>query len=375
MTIQSPHPRGAPLPLLLDGDGHYAQRLLLVHAQAAPAVAASAGAGGQAAAARDGSDAAGDDSSDARTRVVVAMRQQLAEVAVDVVAVRAHAAGWEPAAQCLNTYAVMAEQARSQLAASTEARAGAHGAARPAAAPGAASKQAASELRRHQSPQPPRQRLPAPPASTPREGAQSALRLRLRQLLVEVVADAELDAPDSGDDSSAGSGGGDALLPACALHAELQVDLWRDAADASSRLKLALPGVLVVVGAVPASTVASCGASGAAAPAALPLLLSDSLLGLRLLEANTLTREQQRQVQPAATTAEGSVQLSAAHQTSIGVSLAQASLWAHPRNLCAVAALAGRAQALAAALQGHLATASEGDLADKVGQSQPCSSS
>lgn len=255
-------------------------------------------------------------------------QQQQAVVSIDSIVLRLHAAGWEGAVQCLHTYAVLAQQAQRQYAAAAAARAasplGVHPA--PAKAAGAGNKQ--------------------PVATAEGEpGSSAAVRLHLQSLLVEVLADEEPQLYSSADSGS--WGGGESLVPAAAMQAELQLSAEL-AADGSSRVHMLLPGLLLSVGAV------SPAAAAAPPPALLGLPLGDALVGLHRLELSLVSRQQHRQLQPAATTAEGSVLVGAAHQVSVGASLMQASLWAHPRNLCAAAALAGHAQALAASLAAHL---------------------
>ena len=361
-----------PLPLVLGGKEYDAQLLLVLHAQTAAAAMAEpadapgasssspfssgvgidsggAGSAGQRPAETEGKNAqfssrrAGRSSSsvgrsgDSCTLVTAQLEHQRAVVTVDSVAVRLHAAGWEEAAQCLRMYAVQAEQAQRQFAAAAEARAASSAVlARPAsAAATASSKQRAAEQA----------------SAAPAQQQHLAVQLHLQSLLVELVADAQQQRHSSG---GGGFDSADGLVPVCTLQAQLQLDT-EQAADGRSRLKLLLPGLLLAAGAVRAAAVAPPGSAAAGgAPAPLVLPLQESLLGLRHLEVSLLSQEQQRQLQPAATTADGSVLLGAAHQVSVGVTLAQASVWAHPRNLCAAAALAGHAQALAAGLAAQL---------------------
>jgi hypothetical protein len=245
-------------------------------------------------------------------------------------------------------YAVQAEQAQRQFAAAAEARAATSAApARPAsAAATASSKQKAAEQA----------------GAEPVQQQHLAVQLQLQSLLVELVADAQQQRHSSGDGS--GFDCAEGLVPVCTLQAQLQLDT-EQAADGRSRVKLLLPGLLLATGAVPVVAVVASGgttAGGALAPLALPL--QESLLGLRHLDVSLLSQEQQRQLQPAATTADGSVLLGAAHQVSVGVTLAQASVWAHPRNLCAAAALAGHAQALGAGLAAQLQGGGGGEFGD-----------
>ena len=346
----------APLPLQLGSREHDSQLLLLLHAASPPRGAAAAAAaaradaqstagspgsaaGGLAAERFDGEDG-GQQRDEGRTVIAAQLQLQAAQhavVTINTLALRAHAAGWEEAAQCLHTYAVLAEQAQRQYATASEARAaspwghqqGGGGGVQPAAA-------RASDTA-------------APPGAL-------ALRLHLRSLLLEAVADGE------------GSFGGPGLVPALTLQAQVQLEADRGA-DGASRLQLAVPGLLLAVG-----TVASAGAApgdgggcNAGPPATLALPLQDSLLGLRGLELSLVSQQQRRHSQPAATTADGSVQLGDAHQVSVGATLAQASVWAYPRNLCAAAALAGHAQVLAAGVAAQLPLGElDGGMGDKV---------
>jgi hypothetical protein len=184
-----------------------------------------------------------------------------------------------------------------------------------------------------------------PAAVAEEQGGGAAVRLHLQSLLVELLADEEAQTSSSTDSGSWGAD--EALVPAAALQAELQLSAEL-APDGSSRVHLLLPGLLLSVGAVSAS------AAAAAPPALLGLTLGDALVGLHSLELSLVSQQQHRHLQPAATTAEGSVLVGAARQVSVGATLVQASLWAHPRNLCAAAALAGHAHALAASLAAHL---------------------
>ncbi|PSC70464.1 Methionine gamma-lyase isoform A [Micractinium conductrix] len=346
----------APLPLQLGSREHDSQLLLLLHAASPPRGAAAAAAaaradaqstagspgsaaGGLAAERFDGEDG-GQQRDEGRTVIAAQLQLQAAQhavVTINTLALRAHAAGWEEAAQCLHTYAVLAEQAQRQYATASEARAaspwghqqGGGGGVQPAAA-------RASDTA-------------APPGAL-------ALRLHLRSLLLEAVADGE------------GSFGGPGLVPALTLQAQVQLEADRGA-DGASRLQLAVPGLLLAVG-----TVASAGAApgdgggcNAGPPATLALPLQDSLLGLRGLELSLVSQQQRRHSQPAATTADGSVQLGDAHQVSVGATLAQASVWAYPRNLCAAAALAGHAQVLAAGVAAQLPLGElDGGMGDKA---------
>lgn len=245
--------------------------------------------------------------------------QQRASVAVGALALRLHSSGWEDAVQCLHTYTVLAEQAQRQYAAAAQARAASPDGARPAAP------------------------APAPAAAPPPPpGGSMAVRLHVRCLVLEVLADAELP-PLRGSMDSASWDSTLSLVPACILRAQLQLEAAA-APDCGSRVQASVPGLLVLVGAVPAALVMASPAE----PLELPL--SDALLGLHRLELSLVSQQQHRQLQPAATTADGKVVLGDAHQVSVGASLAHASLWAQPRNLCAAAALAGHAQALAARL-------------------------
>lgn len=253
--------------------------------------------------------------------------QQQAAISIDSIVLRLHAAGWEGAVQCLHTYAVMAQQAQRQYAAAAAARSASPLGVRPAPpkAPSAGATQ--------------------PAAAAEEQGSCAAVRLHLQSLLVELLADEEPQLHSSADSGSWGED--ESLVPAAALQAQLQLsaDL---AADGSSRVHLLVPGLLLSVGAVSPATAA------APPPALLGLPLADALVGLHRLELSLVSQQQHRQLQPAATAAEGSVLVGAARQVSVGASLAQASLWAHPRNLCAAAALAGHAQAVAASLAAHL---------------------
>lgn len=352
-------PLSLPLPLVLGSEDYSCRLLLLLHGQTAPTDAAAdaasltasvsstaAGVAGEGAANGLGSSSkrlSGSGGAAIGTVVAVQLAERLGQavVEIDSMALRVHAAGWEDAAQCLHTYAVLAQEAQRQYTASAEARAASplgHRRLLPAPTSGAA-KQSPTE----QEEQVQRQGL--------------ALRLHLRALLVELLADAEQQeaAPQGGAGSGSGSlGSGQGLLPACTLQAQLRVEASQGA-EGSSQLKLLVPGLLLAVGVVPDSVAAGDGGGGSSGlPPALALPLQDSLLGLHRLELSLVSQQQQRQLQPAATTADGSVLLGPAHQVSVGASLAHASLWAHPRNLCAAAALAGHARALAEGLAGSL---------------------
>lgn len=356
MRGQSPPPP-APLPLVV-GQGYDSQVLLLLHAApgspAAVAAAAVAGqrtssgaspevaspasqpgsAGSSAALASAGSQpppspslAGSASGSSSCTTVTAWLQPEHRQVAVelDAVALRLHAAGWEEAAQCVLTYAVLAEQAQRQYTVAAAARAASPLVARRAAA-------AAASL--------------APAAVS--HGGSTGVRLHLHSLLVELLADGDMQAAHSSADSSWEPG--DSPIPAATLQTALQVEA-EAAADGRSRVRVTVPGLLLAVGVVPAGVASS----SPLAPLALPL--SDSLLGLHRLELSLVSQQQPRQLQPAATTAEGSVLLGPAHQVSVGATLAQASVWANPRNLCCAAALAGHAQVLVAELAVHLPAA------------------
>jgi hypothetical protein len=289
-----------------------------------------------------------------------------AALAVDTLALRVHTAGWEDAAHCFHTYLVLAEQAQQQYASAADARAALHAAPRR---PRAATASAA----------------PSHAAAAGEEGLQQhgmSLQLQLQSFLVDVVADAEQQHGEQvdmheheqeqdeqeeeeeeeeqeqedeveerpGNEGSVRRGARAVLVPACSLQTtQLALEL-EQGGDCGTRLKLTVPGLLLAVGVLPATAAAATAEQTLQPPAALGLPLSDALLGWSGLELNLLSQQQQCQVQPAATSAEGSVLLGAAHQVSVGSSLAQISLWGHSRNLCAAAALVGHASALARAL-------------------------
>ena len=269
--------------------------------------------------------------------------EQQAAVTIDSIVLRLHSAGWEGAVQCLHTYAVLAEGMQ------------------PMVLPLAAAC-AASPLGGRPAPAKPVGAAPKQPAAAEEQGGSAAVQLHLQSLLIELLADEDPQQMSSADSGS--WGGAEALVPAAALQTELQLSAEL-AADGGSRVHLLLPGLLLSVGAV------SPAAAAAPPPALLGLPLADALIGLHHLELSLVSQQQHRQLQPAATTAEGSVLVGAARQVSVGASLVQASLWAQPRNLCAAAALAGHAQALAASLATHLPLQSDVDVGasvDQVGQ-------
>lgn len=244
-----------------------------------------------------------------------------AVVAVDAVSLRLHAAGWDGALKCLHTYAVLAQQAQRQYSAAAAARA-----ASPATA----------------------RRLPVVAAAAalhsvepPARGV--AVRLHLRSLLLELLADAQQQPLHGSAGSSSWGSSAESLVPACTVQAELQLDMAL-APDAGSHVDVLVPGLLLSFGTVPVASAAL------SSPAPLAIPPSDALLGLHRLELSLVSQQQHVQAQPAATTSEGSVLVGAVHQVSVGASLAHASVWAHPRNLCGAAALAGHARELAVRL-------------------------
>lgn len=367
-----------PLPLQLGGPGHDSQLLLVLHAQAAPVGAAeqpamsspgsvsSSSASSKIEARSAGSDAervagaADPHAPDNRTVVDLQLGnggRQLA-AAANCLALRAHAAGWEEAAQCMHTYHVLAEQAQRQYAAAEEAlAAGQHAPPRPAWL--AAQRSAAAEP-------------PGPRQAQEQAGAMS-LRLAVDAVHLQLVADCDLPAHD-GNRLDGDGEGLPARTPAAALQARLEVEA-EQYPDGSSRTRVCIPGLLLAVGTVPAEAAAAAGREGSSGAAAgeqptapaLVLPLQDSLLGIRDAELTLASQDQRAQRQPAATASEGSILLGPAHQVSLGASLAQVSVWVHPHNLCAATALAGHARALAAELATRLPMgAFEGGSGDRV---------
>jgi hypothetical protein len=260
---------------------------------------------------------------------------QRAAVEVPSLALRLHATGWEDAARCAHTYAVLAQQAQRQYRLASQARAASPLGRGPRPAADAAAAASSEDV--------------------PQQG--TTLALHLQAVLLEVVADGELagdeDAAQHSGSERSSAGGGRSLVPACVLTGELQLEARRSS-DGASHLTAQLPGLLLRVGVVPAAAAAAARGhtpgGGRAAPACLALPLQDSLLGLHRLDLSLVSQQQQRQLQPAATTADGSVVVAAARLLSAGASLAQLSLWAHPRNLCAAAAFAAHARQLGRAL-------------------------